>query len=219
MIRRTLVGLSVIGCVACAGSSGTQVGALEAQVKELAENRAKSEDLSALQERVWALQAQTTESAKSYEERLAKVESQLKSGSKARGSQGAVAQTQSAQAFRWELLGSVFGVDAVGIQEKDGGYVLRRPWLQHQLMLLALSGKGPKFSDNRRGGVQIRGIKRKGLADRLGLKNNDIILTIGERDVQTAAQIVEALRRLEASATVKILRKKDEVVLQYALID
>lgn len=217
---RVLMSIAVLGLVAnCGGVNEERVSALEAQLKQLKEGSSATPsgaDMGPVQERLGKLEAQTRESVGKLEEMMELLQREVTKMAADKSPAGA-APSSNARLWR-DLDQMITGVVAEGVAVEGDTYTVRSEWLASEVHALALSGKAPKLSENKKGGtIVIKGIKPKSLPEKLGLKNNDEIVSVNDKPVTTVADLTAALRAGNDALSVKVTRRKKEVVLQYRL--
>lgn len=99
---------------------------------------------------------------------------------------------------------------------RDGNtFQVSRAWFARELEAMVL-GKAPTLSSNRNGGVRLRGIRAKSFLSSLGLKANDVIMSIDGALVNTPAGISRELGAAQgAELKVGIQRKQEQSVFIY----
>ena len=219
------VGL-LLPLTACGGASEQRVKTLEEQVTKL-QQMTEGDDGAAIQERLGAIESGTIESLKKMEEKLQVMQQQVAAKAAAPESDGAAPAAAAAPAPApsgpdtglWAAVDAALGVEGEPVQANENTFTISRAWLRQEVEKLAIAGKGPKLSAGKKGGVSIKGVRPKTLADKLGLKNNDSILAVNGANVASVAEIATALRESSDTTTVKIMRRKEEQVLTYKLVD
>jgi len=204
--------------VSCGGVSAEKFSALQAEVQKIQSAQSEGTDpkLAALDDRVTKADSQVTERFKKMEDMLEVLQRQV---SKSAAEEGKKA-TPAAGNDAWADVDKALGIEEDGVAEtEEGKRTVKRSWLVRQVRALALSSKVPKLAEGKKGGVSIKGVKPTSLAGRLGLKNNDVIRAIGDREVNSVAELSVALRAVHSPVTVKIQRRKKELELQYTLTD
>jgi len=213
-------GVTTWTLAACGGVSEERVGALESQVSKLSEAQSGAG--------IGELEARLDTFEKTTQEALAALSAGGTAGS-AGGSAspggpegGAAAPSSSAGGSAgaiWSDVAVILGAGSEGVTVEEDTYTVDPVWLRRQVQALAMGGKGPKFGPGKKGGVALKGVKPKTLFASLGFKNNDAIVGVGETEITSTEDLVEALKKLPASdpVVVKIQRKKGVIEHTYVL--
>ncbi len=203
--------------VSCGGGGGEQrMSALEAQVKQLKDTGGGGVDLGPIQERVTQIAAENKESVGKVEEMLEFLQREVTkmAADKAPAAGGA------SDGALWYDVDQLLGNAPAGVTTDGDKLTVSRRWLTYEVHALALSGKAPKVTENKKGGaLTIKGIKPKSLVDQLGIKNNDEILNVDNQPVATIADLTKALRASKSDIALKISRRKKEMTIAYHLVD
>lgn len=210
--------------VACGGVSEERVASLEANLAALKQASASDSGVN-LKGRVDAVETSTAASIQKMEEIMEILQREVTalsaaSGGGEAGAEGTHAGQQSSGDGDsvWLAVGDILGVAAEGISVDDDSYSVNRAWLIYQARKQA-SGKVPRFVAGKKGGVTVRGVKAKTLLGRLGVANNDTIVAVGETETNTPQELFDALKAAGGAVQVKVMRKKQERVLQYTVVD
>lgn len=118
-----------------------------------------------------------------------------------------------------EQVSLILGVGAKGLAVQGTTYTLRLAWLLQQLDAFAANEKGyPKLVANKKTeGLIVRGIKPGSLPARLGLVNNDLLVSLNDRSLASAEDLAGALTSLGAENRLVLRRKTKELTLEYRL--
>jgi C-terminal processing protease CtpA/Prc len=214
MARLVAVAVMMVGC---GGVSEERFNAMEAQVKQMQSAVSATGEadpkIAALEQRLTGFESTTADSIKKLEEMvefLQREVSKVASDAKASGSTPAASDV-------WVDVDQLLGIEVEGIQADGENYQVKKDWLVSKLRAMTAGGRGPKLVEARKGGVSIKGIKPKSLADQLGLKNNDIVTAVNDTAVSSVAELSAALHIGKTPTTVKLQRRKKEVTLTYTL--
>lgn len=203
---------------ACAGVSEERVAALEAQMAEMQGGMpAGGEAASALEARLANVEVNTNESLNKMGEMLEVLQREVTSWADKQGAATPGASTNGAHGDVWVAVDAMLGLDNSVVQDGDT-FSVRRAWLVSQVRTMAATGRGPKVTASKRG-VVIRGVRPKSAADRLGLKNNDVVVSVGETQVATLEDLSTALKSVQKGTVVKIMRRKKELLLTYQITE
>ena len=202
----------------CGGVSEERVSSLEQQIKKLQEAQTTPKDgdaVAAVTTKVDGLEASTTERFKKLEDMMELLQRGLTEATAGKpGAAPAAAPSESSAD-----VDSLLGIEAVGVEVSGDSYTVKRDWLVRELKAAALGGKGPKLTPAKPAGVGVKAVKPKSLVDQLGIKNGDIIAVIGDVPVSSVEELSAALKKATSPTSVKIQRKKKEIVLKYTLKD
>jgi hypothetical protein len=209
--------------VAACGVPESRVAALEAELAAMKQQQQQqsSAEQPAAQERVDKAIAETREGQKKLEEMtetLARQVSDLAAAPKPAAASGAASPEAG---HIWAAMDAALGLPASDHVKLEGDeYKVSRPWLIEELDLALAGNKLPKVAaDKKANGVAVRGIKPKSFLEVLGLKNNDVVVAVGDRPTPTPAELAAALKAATGATSVKVKRKAQDVVLRYALVD
>lgn len=210
-----LLGMSA----ACGGVSEERVAALEAQLTALREQQpqAKTDELATFKQEVEKAVVELRAGQQKLEETLEVIGREASAAASRAG--GSTQPPPAADV--WHVVDSALGLGAAEqIELEDGVFRVRRGWLVEELKLAAAAGKLPKaVADKKAGGVALRGIKPKSLFDQLGLKNNDVVLSVGDKPTPSPAELAAALKQAASPMSVTLKRKNAEVVQTYTLVN
>ena len=199
----------------CGGVSEQRVKALEAQIQQIKEASAQGDvgaQLVAVQEKVSAIEKENSERSKRMEEMLEVLQREV-----SRVANEPETEKTPVGLDPWHDVDALLGVDGDGVKADGDKYTVESRWLVREIRALVLAGKGPTFEEGKKGGVTVKGVKPKAFLGQLGLKNNDVILAIGEREVGSPAELSVALRAAKSPVKVKLQRKKKELLYEYTL--
>jgi len=225
--RSLWMGFLLAGLGACGGVSEQRMSSLEAEVNALRDRQASGGDAAAglkldVDKRIGELQ----QSQKALEDKVAGMGQAggaaapvAAPGTPATApEQGEVGSTGDAWMLASEALGA-----AVEPQVKLDGdtYKVSRAWLVEELrQAVAQKKELPKLApDKKAGGVSVKGVKAKSLAEHLGLKSNDVIVEVSGHATPSPADLVAALKASGSPVKVKLMRKGAEVEQSYTLVD
>ncbi|MEE8409684.1 MAG: PDZ domain-containing protein [Myxococcota bacterium] len=216
-VCRIAVAAAVATLLGCGGASEQRVAAIEAQLREMKEASAPGDigaQITKLREQVATVEKSSTDRTKKIEEMLDVLQREVSRMANEPEPRRAGAQAP------WAEVDAVLGIVEEGVTETaENQYTVKRDWLVRSIRAMALSGKRPKLAEGKNGGVSIRGVKPNTLPAKLGFKNNDVIRAIGDREVNSVAEISVALHAASSQASVKIQRKKKDLTLQFTLAD
>ena len=201
----------------CGGVSEQRVSALEAQVIELqtANGQANEGDqVAGFQAKVAILETRLSqlEQMQDVVEALQKEAAMTKSPSPAE-------PEPSPDGEVWYAVDTLLGMKVATVATEGDAYTISGKWLKQQLAQASASGKGLKLSTAKKGGIAVKGIKPTSLLGQLGLKNRDVIVAIGDKQIASVEELAAALRSLAGPATVRVMRGKKELTYQYSLVD
>jgi C-terminal processing protease CtpA/Prc len=202
---------------ACGGASEERVNALEAQIQQMKAATASGDvgpQIVATQEKVAAVESSTESRFKKMEQMLEVLQREV-----TRVANPTSERAKSTGADPWNDVDAVLGAEGDPVAADGDTYTVKRAWLLREVHALALAGKGPTFTEGKKGGVSVKGVKPREMLGRLGLKNNDVIRAIGDSEVNSPAEAAVALRASKSPVQVKVQRKKKELTLEYVLAD
>lgn len=216
-VYRFTLTVFLLPLLSCGGVSEQRIGALEAQINKMKEASAQGNvgpQIPGLQEQIAAVEKSTSGRAGKMEEMLEVLQREVsRLSSEPDTKTGAVP-------VPWGDIDAILGVADSGVSETGKNqFTVKREWLFRAVLAMALSGKGPKLAEGKKGGVSVKGVKPSSLPGKLGLKNNDVIRSIGGREVNSPAEISVALRAASSPAEIEIQRKKKDLTLKYTLAD
>jgi len=221
------LGMLLVSLCGCGGVSEQRMSSLEAEVNALRDRQASGGDAAAslkldVDKRIGELQQEQ----KALEDRVAAM-GQGGGGASAPAPApastttpiiaGAAGSTDDA----WMLATEALGAPAEPQVQVDADtYKVSRDWLVEELRQAIAQKQLPKVApDKKTGGVSIKGVKAKSLAEHLGLKSNDVILEVSGHATPTPTDLLAALKAAGPQARVKLVRKGAEVVQTYTLAD
>jgi len=227
MTTRSLWMVGVLAGVAgCGGVSEQRISSLEAEVNALRDRQASGGDASTslkldFDKRLGELQ----QAQKALEDKVASLG---QGGGQSSPSSPAAAPTSAPAAGgeaaapggdAWLLASEALGAPVEPQVKLDGDtYKVGRDWLIEELRQGVAQKQLPKVGvDKKVGGVSLKGVKAKSLADQLGFKSNDVILEVAGRPTPNPAELVAALKSAGSPVKVKLQRKGAEVVQSYTL--
>ncbi len=205
--------------IGCGGISEERFNALDAQVKKMQGAADAAGDINtnvaALDQRLSGFEVSTTESLKKMEEMMEFFQREVSKGAAA-----APAKGTSPTFDPWADAAVVLGINESGVKADGDNLKVSSKWLLRQLhAAAAVGGKGPKFAPAKNGGVMVRGLKPASLFDQLGLKNNDVVMEANGTAIASVEELMAALRQGKNPTTLKVMRKKKELVLTYTITD
>lgn len=217
-MTRIVVVAAALGLCACGGVSEGRVNALEAELAQLreaqqAQNTQSQAQLDAMEESLDGSTARLEQMLGALQAELGKKAAKPAAGAapkdKATGTSASlVDQARTALGNRAE------------VNESDDGYAVPREWLETQLEAIRLgAAAGPQLRPNKRGGVTVRGIKVRSPAADLGLRNNDLLISVNGKGVESVDAVFDALATSESSVTVQLQRRKQVIDLTYTLAE
>jgi len=224
-MAQLLKGLIVasLAFIGCATPSQDRFDALEQQVKKMQDQQLAAKvmsgngpDAAGEPSKVDGLEASTNERFKKLEDMIELLQRAI---SDATGKPAPTAAAVGGSAPAVDLsadINGLVGVEENGVEASGDSYAVKRGWLIHEIQGMAAQGKGPKVTPAKPAGVAIKGIKPKSFIDQLGIKNGDVITAVGDVTTNSVDELAGALRKISGPVTVKIQRKKKEVVLQYS---
>lgn len=217
--------LVLTGVAGCGGVSEQRMSSLEAEVNALRDRQASGGDASAslkadFDKRLGELQ----QSQKALEDKVASIGQGGAPASPATPPATAPAasgEDAAPSGDPWLLASEALGAPVEPQVKLDGDtYKVGRDWLIEELRQGVAQKQLPKVAiDKKAGGVSLKGVKAKSLADQLGFKNNDVILEVAGRPTPSPAELVAALKGAGSPVKVKLMRKGAEVVQSYSLAD
>lgn len=227
-IRSLWMVMLVAGIGGCGGISEQRMSSLEAEVNALRDRQASGGDASAslkleMDKRIGELQ----QAQKTLEDKVASLGptggAPAADGSAPAPTSGspAPAGEGTSPSDPWLLASEALGAPVEPQVTLDGDtYKVGREWLIEELRQALAQKQVPKITaDKKSGGVSIKGVKAKSLAEQLGLKSNDVILEVAGRPTPSPAELITALKGAGSPVKVKLQRKGAEVVQSYSLTD
>ncbi len=219
MLKRTGVAFgTVLTLVGCGGVSEERVGALEAQLKKLETQMTTPPAANTATDMTGRIDALE----KSVGERFSKMEDIMDVLQRGVSQVAAPAAAQPVAALALDVgpdIDALVGIEIKGIDVSGDSYAVKRDWLMRELHAAALAGKGPKLSPAKPAGLAVKNVKPKSLIDQLGIKNGDLLLQVNDTTTNSVEELTAVLKKLGATTTVKLSRKKKDVTLTYTLKD
>lgn len=219
---RGSTGLSFValGFLVQCGASQEQVNTIDKQVKELQKvmQQQTNQDQTKVEERLGQVETNTIESIKKMEQMLEVLQREVTAMSAATDTPSAISAPAAKTSSRvWYDVKKVVGLSGTGIKEEGDTYTINATYLEQELALLAQNAKGFKITAVKEGGLALKGIKPKTILALLGLRPNDVIMAIGDKPIASTEELFKALQEAKSPMTVKIQRKKQEIVKTYKL--
>ncbi len=206
--------LALLACLlGCASASEGRVAALEAEFHRLEETEQHLAEL-----RSWIAKVETGN-------RLAveKLEQRLQNGAAPATAAPTPAPAPAPAAppsghpdDTWQLVDAALGLGKPGVQVRGNDYTVSLAWLSRQLE--GSGAKGIKLMPNKkRARLVLKGIKPGSLLMLLGLRNNDLLLTVAGAEPSSVAELGQALRGATSPLELIVQRGPKEVLLRYVL--
>jgi hypothetical protein len=208
--KSTLLCLGLAGC----GVPSSRVDALEAQIAQLKSPASGGDDVQA---RIDAAAAKYSESLGKMEEMLEVLQREVTRVA-SEGGGGSTKSGGGGDAAMWTAVEAALGVEGDGLNVDGDTYTIKHAWLSFHLEALAENGKATKLGETK-DGVQLRGVRPHTLPSSLGLKNGDVVTSVGGTKVNTTKGLLEALKSASSPLQVVVMRKKAEVTFTYRLVD
>ena len=210
-MHKTLLGyFFAAALIGCGGGSSERVDALEAQIRQLKQNSANAATVSKLGRKL----DQTIKTTEASIEKLETLVEEQANATPAAAPAPARSSVQDGNAIVG-LIDVILDPEK-GVVDVDGdSYRVSLVWLRAQGQQLAAKG-GLKLA-SKKGGIQLRGVKRNSLPARLGLKNGDIITNVAGKATSDVASLREALSSADGDTLeVGIKRRAEEITLTYS---